>query len=101
MEIFTYSVEFEWDSGNKDKIFKKHKLHPHESESVLLQPTFILFNDKKHSHSEQRHIAIGPSNKGKILLIIFTMRGKLVRIISARPSSRKERKLYEKIFKNS
>lgn len=100
MKVLPYPIEFQWDPWNKDKIFKKHKISVQECESVLLHPTFILFEDKKHSKQEKRYVAIGPNSQRKILNIIFTLRGKLVRIISARPSSRKERKLYEKAIKN-
>ncbi|MBI2414248.1 BrnT family toxin [candidate division WWE3 bacterium] len=42
-------------------------------------------------------IGIGNTGIGRLLFIVFTLRGRKVRVISARDSNKKERKLYEKI----
>ncbi|NCO60244.1 MAG: hypothetical protein COX16_06645 [Deltaproteobacteria bacterium CG23_combo_of_CG06-09_8_20_14_all_51_20] len=55
-----------------------------------------IFDDKGHPSGERREIIIGHSNSGRLLLVCFTEREQgLIRIISARPASRQERKDYE------
>jgi len=50
--------------------------------------------DEKHSESEKRHFAYGKTDKNRLLTIVYTMRGTLIRVISPRPMNRKERKDY-------
>ena len=52
-------------------------------------------NDPEHSAEERREIIIGQSRVGRLLLVSFTERGEIVRIISARVPDRDERKRYE------
>jgi uncharacterized DUF497 family protein len=49
----------------------------------------------EHSLTELRYIIIGFSNEGKTLVVSYTDRNSIIRIISARPATRKEKKLYE------
>ncbi len=93
-------IEFDWDKGNFNKSEKGTGILYKECESVFLQKPVIL-KDFKHSHIEKRLHCLGKSNNQKLLLISFTYRGNKIRIISARPASRKERKNYEKIKKNT
>lgn len=60
------------------------------------QPLIVTL-DEKHSGREQRVRALGVTNSGRFLTMIFTMRagGELIRVISARAMHRKERKEYE------
>jgi len=52
--------------------------------------------DLRHSEDEQRYVVLGATMDGRQLLVSFTVRHNRVRIISARPMSRKERRIYEK-----
>ncbi len=55
-----------------------------------------IFDDEIHSFDERREIIIGPSIKGHLLLVCFTERpNEIIRIISARFPTKKERKKYE------
>jgi uncharacterized DUF497 family protein len=51
--------------------------------------------DLKHSSEEPRYAALGRSDAGRQLTVVFTVRGTLIRVISARDMSRPERRLYE------
>ena len=51
--------------------------------------------DTVHSQHEERYYALGQTDSGRLLFIAFTMREDLIRVISARDMSRKERKVYE------
>ena len=64
---------------------------------ILFNQPLIVTPDEKHSAREQRIRALGMTNTGRLLTMIFTLRaeGELVRVISARDMHRKERKEYE------
>jgi len=89
-------VEFDWDRGNRDKNYQKHKVSFKEAEDVFFNRPLKVFKDKKHSQVEERFIALGKSDSGRKLFITFTIRRNKLRVISARDQSRKERKIYEK-----
>jgi len=97
MDIFESAEGFDWDDHNIEKIIRKHGVTPGECEEALLGELIVYFDDK-HSQNEIRYIALGETFSGKLLFIVLTIRKNKVRIISARPMSRKEREVYyEKI----
>lgn len=89
-------TSFDWDKGNIDKNYHKHGITPNEAEEVFLDQWVAIKPDITHSHGEKRFIAIGMSSIRHVLFIIFTLRSKGVRIISARIANKKERRIYEK-----
>lgn len=93
-------VEFDWDEANRDKNLVKHGVDFKECEEIFFNRPLKTFYDIKHSQKENRFIALGVTNKTRRLLIVFTVRSKKIRIISARDQSRKERRLYEQKTKN-
>ena len=67
-----------------------------EAQTVFYDPLASIFDDEAHSALEKREIIIGHSEKGRLLLVCFTERAHLVvRIISARRATRRERRDYE------
>ena len=54
----------------------------------------VLADDVRHSANEARHYALGQTNSGRLLVVVFTVRGTRIRTISARPMSGKERQIY-------
>lgn len=89
---------FEWDNGNSAKNWAKHKVKSIESEQAFFNHPLVVLFDSKHSDREERYLLLGQTNHGRLLTVIFTLRGKgkLIRVISARDMSKKERKAYEK-----
>jgi uncharacterized DUF497 family protein len=85
---------FDWDSGNIAKN-DKHGVEPEEAEEIFFNEPLLVHEDEKHSGSEKRRRALGRTAKRQ-LLVVFTVRGKLIRVISARPMNRRERAIYEK-----
>ena len=84
---------FEWDSGNAEKNFILHGVRRQEAEQVILsQP--VVAADAKHSAREKRFSALGETESGRLLTVVFTIRNGRVRVISARPMSHAERKTY-------
>ena len=86
---------FEWDQGNIEKNWIRHNVSPVECEQVFFNRPLVIFDDPKHSVSERRYAAFGYTDAGRPLVVIFTKRGKLLRVISARKMNRRERKFYE------
>jgi hypothetical protein len=85
---------FQWDEANWRKSELKHGVAAAEAEEVLLNDP-LCHVDERHSRDEQRYLALGVTNDGRHLLVAFTVRRNLVRVISARPMSRRERVAYE------
>ena len=88
---------FEWDEGNSDKNWHNHQVRQAEAEQVLLNRPVVVAADLKHSRTEARYLALGRTESGRYLAIVFTTRGTLVRVISARPMSRVERRVYGQV----
>ncbi|EKE13872.1 MAG: hypothetical protein ACD_12C00773G0001 [uncultured bacterium] len=96
MDLNKYT-EFEWDKGNIDKSFKKHKISPNEAEEIFLDENLKILKDIRHSQKEERFIALGITKSSKKLFIVYTVRRGKIRIISSRPMNKKQRTYYEKI----
>ncbi len=85
---------FDWDSGNQEKNLKHNVIH-WECEQVFFNQPLIVLDDEKHSDKEVRFAAFGQTDTGRKLTIIYTVRGILLRVISARDMDKKERIFYE------
>ena len=85
-------ILFQWDDGNNEKNWKKHKVSQKECIEVFHNDPIAL-NDRTHSQDEERFIAIGKV-KMRYIFIIYTIRNKLIRVISARDQNKKERIFY-------
>lgn len=90
-------VGFDWDRGNAEKSWARHGVSRGEAEEVFFNRPVLLAEDAKHSSEERRYNLLGCSNGGRLLSVIFTVRQDLVRVVSARPMSRKERAHYAKV----
>jgi len=86
---------FDWDQGNALKSSEKHDVACREAEELFHNEPLLVLPDPAHSRSERRFRALGHSDAGRLLHIAFTIRGTKLRVISARPMSRQERKTYE------
>lgn len=88
---------FGWDNGNSRKNADKHEVSQPEAEQVFINEPLLIDRDDDHSGDEPRFRAYGQTVAGRRLTISFTLRaaGTLVRVISARPMSRRERERYE------
>jgi uncharacterized DUF497 family protein len=89
-------IGFDWDEGNARKN-EKHSVSKPEIEQVFLNVPLLLTDDRKHSQKEARFHALGRTDLNRWLHVTFTERGNgtLIRPISARTMSRKERAVYE------
>src|SRR3989344_862559 len=92
-------LNFQWDKGNIEKSFKKHKVTNKEAEEIFFNKPLKIFVDNRHSQTEKRFEAFGLTNKAKKLTVIFTIRDQKIRIISARTQNKKEMRQYEEKIK--
>jgi len=89
-------LRFEWDETKAETNLSKHGVSFQEARTVFLDPLARIFDDELHSVDELREIIIGHSSDGRLLLVSFTEREVgLVRIISTRRATRRERNDYE------
>jgi uncharacterized protein len=97
---FSRIVGFDWDAGNARKN-EKHGVTQPEIEQVFFGEPLIVIPDPAHSLAEERYHALGRTEEERWLQITFTLRNKsmLVRPISARLMSRKERTIYAAALK--
>lgn len=94
--MVTREIEFDWDQWNVQKNELKHGVSRLEAESAFHDSHYLLFQDLIHSTPrEERYLLYGRSLENRVLMVGFTLRGARVRVITARPASRKERKVYE------
>lgn len=87
---------FDWDKGNVEKNWLSHKVLFTEAEEVFFNKPILLYPDEKHSSIEVRYYVLGKTDNNRYLFIVFTIRGNLIRVVSARDMSRKEKIVYEK-----
>lgn len=93
MDLIKYNG-FDWDEHNEDKIWRKHRVHFQEAEQVFLNKPLLTQEDEAHSKNEIRFFSLGSTDEGRLLFVAFTIRRDLIRIVSARPMSKKEKEKY-------
>lgn len=94
-EIFQRCLGFDWDKGNIDKNWLKHKVTTVECEQIFFNQPLVIQSDIIHSKSEKRFYALGKTDSKRTLFIAFTVRNNLIRVISARDMSKKEKEVYK------
>jgi uncharacterized DUF497 family protein len=95
---WTRVVGFDWDAGNERKSAEKHRISQAEAEQAFFNQPLLVLKDDRHSFVAARFHALGRTDEMRRLHITFTPRraGALIRVISARDMSARERLAYEK-----
>ena len=88
-------MDYEWDDAKAASNRAKHGISFEEALTVFGDPLAAIFDDEYHSIGERREIIIGHASDGQLVLVCFVERAGVVRIISARPATRRERSDYE------
>jgi uncharacterized protein len=88
-------LRFEWDPAKADANERKHGISFTEALTAFSDPLSLTVPDPDHSEREDRFLLLGRSSTGRLLVVTHTERGQAVRIITARPASRRERRDYE------
>ena len=86
---------FEWDLAKAAANLVDHGVSFEQSATVFEDPLAKIHDDPEHSSTERRAIIVGHSLEGRLLVVSFTDRGSNIRLISARPATRLERRDYE------
>ena len=92
-------MEFIWDSEKAKSNLKKHKISFEEAVTVFYDPLARITDDPDHSTEEERLIIIGYSQKSNLLFVVHVYKEseQIIRIISARKASLRERSDFENI----
>jgi len=89
------TLRFEWDPVKAETNAAKHGVAFAGALTVFADPLARIFVDPDHSDLERREILIGHSSRRRLLVVFFVEREAGVRILSARPATRRERRDYE------
>ncbi len=88
---------FEWNEQKAARNAREHKgVTFEEAATIFNDPAVYLEDDAGHSDEEDRFVALGVSEKLRVLFVCFTYRGANIRLISARKATPRERKHYER-----
>ncbi len=85
--------DFEWDENKARSNQAKHGVSFEEATTVFLDIDYLLVPDRTHA---DRFVALGYSTQARLLVVVHGERGERIRIISARRSTRRERRGYER-----
>lgn len=85
---------FEWDDGKAAANLAKHGVSFDEALTCFYDLVQVAFYDPDHSGEEDRELLIGHSKQGRLLIVSYTVRGPVIRLISARQATRREAKTY-------
>lgn len=89
-------MSFEWDNNKASINEQKHGVSFTEAITVFSDPLELTIPDPDHSQGEFRFLSIGRSTQGTLLVVAYTEREPAsIRLISARPATKYERKQYE------
>ena len=88
-------MEFEWNEGKATTNLSKHGVSFDEAKTVFDDSLYVDFYDPNHSYDEHRYIIVGQLQKGRLLIVSYMERSNVIRLISTREVTRRERKAYE------
>ncbi len=89
-------IGFDWDDGNIQKNWERHRVTPEEAEDLFFNEPLVVGRDIAHSQRERRYYALGRTSPGRRLFAAFTVRGKLIRVISVRDMNIREQEAYKR-----
>lgn len=87
-------MHFEWDDDKAETNQVKHSVSFEEVLTCFYDTKQVAFYDPEHSEDEDRELLIGHSEQGRVLIVSYTLRGRIIRLISARKATRPETKIY-------
>lgn len=86
-------MEFEWDDDKNLSNIRKHGVSFETARQIFVRPTLVSVDDR-HDYGEVRKISIGQTDAPSVIAVVHSERGGNIRLISARPASRNERRTY-------
>jgi uncharacterized DUF497 family protein len=88
-------MQFIWNDDKALSNINKHSVSFEEATTVFTDPLSLTIPDPLHSYEEERFIVIGESIKNRMIVVVHTDLGDMIRIVSARLATKRERKIYE------
>ena len=92
---YNIAMKFAWDPEKADLNEHKHGVSFREASTAIRDTLALTGPDPDHSLGESRFVTFGLSSDGRLLVVSHTDEGDVIRIISARPATRRERRIYE------
>jgi uncharacterized DUF497 family protein len=92
---------FEWDPNKAKENLELHGVSFDEAGTAFRDTLSLAIYDPLHSEAEDRFVLLGNSHRDRLLVVVHTVRGENIRLISARKATKKERKQYEENAKRS
>lgn len=90
-------MKIEYDADKAAANIQNHGVTFAEAKQVLLDP-YALTREDSDINGEQRFVTLGMGAKGRILIVVWTLRGESVRLISAWKANQPQKKCYEQQF---
>ncbi len=89
-------INFEWDENKNQENIKKHKVSFDEAKTAFSDDCARIISDPDHSEDEERFILLGESELTRLLVVVhcYKKNDEIIRIISARPANKYEKKQY-------
>ncbi|KRT75041.1 MAG: hypothetical protein XU12_C0001G0237 [Deltaproteobacteria bacterium CSP1-8] len=91
--MYPWNVEFRWDEKKNRENLQKHGLSFEDAHLVFVGET-VTFLDDRIDYGEKRYITLGEL-LGRVAVIVHTLRGETIRIISMRKANGREKKIYQ------
>ncbi|MBM3942431.1 MAG: BrnT family toxin [SAR202 cluster bacterium] len=94
MDVLFRCTGFEWDPGNEDKNRIAHGVTQWECEQIFFNRPLVVERIARLALAEARYFALGQTDAGRLLFVVYAVREDLIGVISARDMSRRERGNY-------
>lgn len=91
-------MEIEFDPEKAAANIIRHEGVSFEEACPVLLDPYVLTREDTDSDGEQRLVSLGMGGKGRILVVVWTVRGERIRIISAWKANQPQRRRYEQQF---
>ncbi len=92
--MHTSTVDIEFDPAKARANLRKHRVSFADAEQALRDPQGLTIEDPD-AEGEQRFVTLGSDSLGRVLVVVYTLRGDRVRLISARKASKGEVRKYD------
>ena len=86
---------FEWDPKKDAGNLRKHGVGFEEASTVFGDALSVTIHDPDRATDEDRFVIVGRSTSQRLLVVVHTMRRERVRLISARPATKHEKRVYQ------
>jgi len=87
-------VDYEWDARKARLNLEKHGVDFADAVGAL-EDELALTTEDVGTLSEKRLVTLGMDLLGRLIVVVYTWRGKRIRLLSARKATRRERRQYE------